>query len=127
MMIIGNLEIVDRSFPRDETVMRRALERARASADRANALTQRLLAFSRRQPLDAKLVQVGELISSMADAWAKYSAARAFRPPLEDPAPPNNSTCWLRRGHTANSCLGGVAKTAPPLFTIPWRPVAPPW
>ncbi len=69
MIIIRNLEIVDRSFPRDELGIRRALERARVSADRSNALTQRLLAFSRRQSLDAKLVHVDELISSMADVW----------------------------------------------------------
>jgi PAS domain S-box-containing protein len=69
MIIIGNLELVERSFPRDDTVIRRTLERARLSADRANVLAQRLLAFSRRQALDAKLVQVDELISSMADVW----------------------------------------------------------
>jgi signal transduction histidine kinase len=69
MIIIGNLDIVDRSFPRDDSVIRRALERARVSADRANALAQHLLAFSRRQSLDAKLVQVDELMSSMADVW----------------------------------------------------------
>lgn len=69
MIIIGNLEIVDRSFPRDNLVIRRALDRARVSADRANALAQHLLAFSRRQSLDARLVQVDELISSMADVW----------------------------------------------------------
>jgi signal transduction histidine kinase len=69
MIIIGNLEIVDRSFPRGDSVSRRALERARLSADRASALAQRLLAFSRRQSLDTKLVQVDELISSMADVW----------------------------------------------------------
>ena len=69
MIIIGNLEIMDESFPRDESVIRRALERARVGADRANALTQRLLAFSRRQSLHAKPVQVDELMSSMAEVW----------------------------------------------------------
>lgn len=69
MIIIGNLELVDKSFPCGDSVIRRALERARLSADRANVLAQRLLAFSRRQSLDAKLVQVDALISSMADVW----------------------------------------------------------
>jgi PAS domain S-box-containing protein len=69
MIITGNLDIVDRSFPRDDSIIRRALERAWLSADRANALAQRLLAFSRRQSLDAKLVQADELIASMADVW----------------------------------------------------------
>lgn len=69
MIISGNLEIMDKSFPRDEPGVRRAIERARVSADRANALAQRLLAFSRRQSLDAKPVQVDALISSMVDLW----------------------------------------------------------
>jgi PAS domain S-box-containing protein len=69
MIIIGNLEILDKSFPRDESVIRRALERARVGADRANALTQRLLTFARRQSLHAKPVHVDELMSSMTEVW----------------------------------------------------------
>lgn len=40
---------------------------AMASAQRAAALTHRLLAFSRRQPLEAKPVDVNRLVSSMDD------------------------------------------------------------
>jgi nitrogen-specific signal transduction histidine kinase/CheY-like chemotaxis protein len=40
---------------------------ARASSSRAVALTQRLLAFSRRQPLDPRPVQANHLVSSMDD------------------------------------------------------------
>jgi CheY-like chemotaxis protein len=40
---------------------------AKASASRAIALTQRLLAFSRRQPLDPRPVQANELVTSMDD------------------------------------------------------------
>jgi PAS domain S-box-containing protein len=68
MIIIGNLEIVNESL-RGDLAIRRALERARVGADRANALTQRLLTFSRRQSLDARPVQVDQLISSMAEVW----------------------------------------------------------
>ncbi|MBV9530385.1 MAG: PAS domain S-box protein [Bradyrhizobium sp.] len=94
MIIIGNLEIMDESFPRDESVIRRALERARVGADRANALTQRLLAFSRRQSLHAKPVQVDELMSSMAEVWRQalghanrleIEAAHNLPPILVDP------------------------------------------
>jgi PAS domain S-box-containing protein len=69
MIIIGNLEIADECLPPDDSAIRRALERARVGADRANALTQRLLAFSRRQSLDARPVRVDELMSSMAEVW----------------------------------------------------------
>jgi nitrogen-specific signal transduction histidine kinase len=40
---------------------------ARASSSRAITLTQRLLAFSRRQPLDPKPVQPNQLVTSMDD------------------------------------------------------------
>ena len=69
MIIIGNLEIVAETLPGDDSASRRALERARVGADRANALTQRLLAFSRRQSLDARPVRVDELMSTMAEVW----------------------------------------------------------
>ena len=45
----------------------RALENAMRGADRAAALTQRLLAFSRRQPLDPRALEVPRLLSGMSD------------------------------------------------------------
>ncbi|MGF6281593.1 ATP-binding protein [Pseudomonas silensiensis] len=45
----------------------RFMDAARTSAERAASLTHRLLAFSRRQSLDAKAVSVNHLINSLAD------------------------------------------------------------
>ena len=45
----------------------RALDNALKGAERAAALTQRLLAFSRRQPLAPKLVNMDRLVTGMAD------------------------------------------------------------
>jgi signal transduction histidine kinase len=45
----------------------RYMDVAAASAERAAALTQRLLAFSRRQSLDPKPVEINGLIQSMSD------------------------------------------------------------
>jgi len=45
----------------------RFMDGAVASAERAAALTHRLLAFSRRQTLDPQSVEVGELVLSMED------------------------------------------------------------
>ena len=64
--IIGALDIVglrlqDGPSERLERIIRTALD----SANRAAALTQRLLAFSRRQSLDPKPVKVNALIQSM--------------------------------------------------------------
>ena len=49
---------------------------AMASAQRAAALTHRLLAFSRRQPLEAKAVDVNRLVGSMDDLLRRTLAER---------------------------------------------------
>ncbi len=66
--IIGGLDMVRRNLPevRHERVDR-YIDAATVSANRAAGLTQRLLAFSRRQSLDVKAVDVGELVDGMED------------------------------------------------------------
>ncbi|MCB8883667.1 PAS domain-containing protein [Acidisoma cellulosilytica] len=67
-VIIGNVETVGRRLDsHDDPRVRRALDNAAKGAARAAALTQRLLAFSRRQPLDPKPVEVGRLLMGMSD------------------------------------------------------------
>jgi len=66
-VIIGNLEIVRRVQNADSPRLARATESAIAAAKRAAALTQRLLAFSRRQPLNPKPVDVNVLVAGMSD------------------------------------------------------------
>jgi PAS domain S-box-containing protein len=51
----------------------RLIAGAMQSAERAKTLVQRLLAFARRQPLQAKPTQVGDLINAMADLIASTS------------------------------------------------------
>ncbi len=64
--IIGSLALMQKRLAQGRTD---ALERyaglALASANRAAALTHRLLAFSRRQPLEAKAVDANALVASM--------------------------------------------------------------
>ncbi len=66
--IIGGLDMVKRHLPevRHERVDR-YIEAATVSANRAAGLTQRLLAFSRRQSLDVKAVDVGALVDGIED------------------------------------------------------------
>src|SRR5262249_4910326 len=66
-VIIGNLETIALLMPNDNERLRRAMEQATLGAQRAAALTQQLLAFSRRQPLNPKLVDVNELVVGMSD------------------------------------------------------------
>ena len=66
-VIIGNLETLRRSVPRDTPRATRAVESAMGGAKRAASLTHRLLAFSRRQPLNRKPIDVNALVSGMSD------------------------------------------------------------
>jgi signal transduction histidine kinase len=64
-IIIGNLGIAKRGVV--EARAERALDNALTGAQRAAQLTQRLLAFSRRQPLNPQSVDANKLIHSMSD------------------------------------------------------------
>jgi PAS domain S-box-containing protein len=66
--ITGSLDIVQRRIAEGRSAdVDRFIAGAVTSANRAAALTHRLLAFSRRQPLDPKPVRANPLISSMED------------------------------------------------------------
>ena len=102
MLITGNLEIIEDAVPRDDDMIRRALERARVGADRAAALTQRLLTFSRQQTLDPKPVQINELISSMADIW-RQALGDAIR--LDIDVPQKSPTIFVDPNQLENAVL----------------------
>ena len=69
-IIIGNAETITRALA-SETVdvhrMRRLAGNVMQGARRAETLTQRLLAFSRQQPLDPKPIDLGRLVTGMSD------------------------------------------------------------
>ncbi|OYU91610.1 MAG: hypothetical protein CFE29_01635 [Bradyrhizobiaceae bacterium PARB1] len=66
--IIGGLEIIERRLNSGRTEgIERFIRGAQTSAQRAAALTQRLLAFSRRQTLDPKPTDVNRLVAGMED------------------------------------------------------------
>ena len=66
--ISGSLEILGRRLAQGQVQgLERFLHGAQNSAQRAASLTQRLLAFSRRQTLDPRPVDVGQLIAGLAD------------------------------------------------------------
>src|ERR1700743_3405205 len=74
-IISGNLEIADRSLKSfgDGTHDRlaRAIANAAGGAQRAAMLTQRLLAFARRAPLDPRVTNVNQSIGGMADFFRR--------------------------------------------------------
>ena len=65
--IVGSLDLMQRSHARGEKDVDRYINAAVTSAQRAAALTQRLLAFSRRQTLHLKPVDVNQLVASLED------------------------------------------------------------
>lgn len=66
-IVSGNLDTLLRKLPDAAEPVRRYAERAMIGADRAATLTQRLLAFSRRQPLAPRAADVNKLVAGMSE------------------------------------------------------------
>jgi PAS domain S-box-containing protein len=69
-VVTGNIGIAQRALDAadvGDVRARRSLDNAMKGAERAASLTQRLLAFSRRQPLAPKPVDPDKLVSGMSD------------------------------------------------------------
>jgi PAS domain S-box-containing protein len=66
--ITGSLDLLQKRIAQGRTgELDRFIAGAMGAASRASALTHRLLAFSRRQPLDPRPIQANPLITSMED------------------------------------------------------------
>jgi signal transduction histidine kinase len=66
-VITGSLELLRQRAGDGRNDIRRLADGAMRGADRAAALTQRLLAFSRRQPLVPQPLDVNKLVAGMSD------------------------------------------------------------
>jgi signal transduction histidine kinase len=66
-IVTGNLEILLRNLGSEQPRLRRVADNAMNGAKRAAILTQRLLAFSRRQPLAPKPIDVNKLVPGMSE------------------------------------------------------------
>jgi two-component system NtrC family sensor kinase len=70
-VVMGNLEMAQRQLENwteaSQDRLRRALTQAMRGAQRGATLTQRLLAFSRRQPLSPKPLDLNRLIGGLSD------------------------------------------------------------
>ncbi len=67
MAVLGSLGLLEKRLSPDDHSNRRLLQNAVQGAQRGAALTQRLLAFSRRQELKPESVDVAQLVSGMVD------------------------------------------------------------
>jgi PAS domain S-box-containing protein len=66
-VIIGNLETLQRHLGGDSGRLQRSAANAMKGAQRAATLTQRLLAFSRRQPLNPKPASANVLVTGLSE------------------------------------------------------------
>jgi signal transduction histidine kinase/ActR/RegA family two-component response regulator len=66
-VVIGNLELLRRRIAGGRTDVTRFMDGALDGAERAAALTQRLLAFSRQQPLSPAAIDANGLVSGMSE------------------------------------------------------------
>jgi PAS domain S-box-containing protein len=66
-IIMGSLELLERSLPNADPKTTRRIAAAMEGARRAAALTHRLLAFSRRQPLAPQTIDANRLLAGMSD------------------------------------------------------------
>jgi CheY-like chemotaxis protein len=66
--IVGSLDLMQSRIRQGRTgELQRYIDAAMTSSQRAAALTHRLLAFSRRQPLDPKPIEANKLVAGMED------------------------------------------------------------
>ncbi|QPF83897.1 response regulator [Bradyrhizobium genosp. L] len=66
-VVLGNLESAQRRFAITDPALLRALENATRGARQAAKLTEKLLAFARRKPLEPQVLDVNVLVSGMSD------------------------------------------------------------
>jgi len=65
--ILGNIELLEERSLADRPDLARLLRSAKAAAERGAKLTQRLLAFSRRQMLQPRPADLNQLVAGMSD------------------------------------------------------------
>src|SRR6185437_16417407 len=74
-VISGNIETVQRRMSRTDPGLYRYLDAGARAVERASTLTHRLLAYSRRQPLQPKPVELNRLIMGMSDLLGRTIGA----------------------------------------------------
>jgi PAS domain S-box-containing protein len=67
MAVLGSLELLRKRLPNDDPKLIQLLDNAEKGAERGRALTQRMLAFGRRQELQLRPVDLGTLLHGMRD------------------------------------------------------------
>ena len=75
-VIIGGLNLLQRRLARGDTKVDKYVDGALEGATRAAALTQRLLAFSRQQPMSLETIDPNKLVGGMTDLLTRALGER---------------------------------------------------
>lgn len=102
-VILGNLELLQSDELEDRT--RQRIERAYKAAERGAQLTQRLLAFSRKQALRPRAIDLGELVTNLQELMT-HSLPATLR--LELDIVPDLRPAWMDANQLENSLLNLV-------------------
>lgn len=70
-VVIGALNLLQRRLAKGDRDVSRYIEAATDGANRASQLTQRLLAFSRQQPLNPSSIDANQLVTSMTELLSR--------------------------------------------------------
>ena len=105
MAVLGNLEVIEKRLSQGRTDVREQTGHAMQAARRAAALTQRLLTFARRQPLEFHEVDAAALLQGMEGMIATTLGASIS---LERDLPPELWTVWCDRHQLENALLNLV-------------------
>lgn len=101
--ILGALDILERRLVRTPAVdAHRYISVAKGAAQRAAALTQRLLAFARRQALDARSTDVSRLVEDMHDLINRTMGPRIR---VQIDAAIERWQAWVDRNQLENALL----------------------
>lgn len=126
MAVLGNLGLLRKRLP-DDARLRRLLDGAVQGAERGAALTQRLLAFARRQELRPEAIDLARLTDGMADLLHRsLGPGIDLRIELPSHLPPVRADAnqlemaLLNLSLNARDAMGGNGR-----LTIAARPAAP--
>jgi PAS domain S-box-containing protein len=84
-VILGNLDRLSQEVPPDQARWRRSIDQAMRASERAASLTQQLLAFARRQPLQPKPVEINRLVSRWVEMIRRTLPESISLRRIEDP------------------------------------------
>jgi signal transduction histidine kinase/CheY-like chemotaxis protein/HAMP domain-containing protein len=102
-VILGNLELLQTDELEERTHQR--VERAYKAAERGAQLTQRLLAFSRKQALRPRAIDLAELVTNLRELM-EHSLPATLR--LEIETQPDLYPAWMDANQLENSLLNLV-------------------